>query len=358
MIGQTPPPFHGQAVATKLLLEGNYKKIKLFHIRLAFSAEISEVGKFSTGKIWHLFAIICRIFIYRFRHRIHTLYYMPVGNKSVPFFRDVVILANTRWLFKEVIFHFRVGGILRFYTEELNLLKPLFRLAYFKSDMAIKLSENGTTEAECFNSGKIRVVPDGMRDFAGDNPRGNSGKPNLPVILYVGAIMESKGIFTILDICRILKVKQQKFVFRVVGGFEDDKMREKIFQEIDDTGIKEYIQFPGVMVDEQKWNEYKKATIFCFPSFHETFGLVLLEAMQFSLPVVASDIGGIPSIVENGHSGFLVPHNRSDLFADRIELLLNNGSLVYRLGAEGRNIFLEKFTERNYWNKMEEALGE
>jgi hypothetical protein len=109
VIGQTPPPFHGQAISTKSFLEGNYSQLRLYHIRLSFSSSIDQIGRFTFYKMWHLLEIVVKIYLFKIRYGIHALYYIPVGNRTIPFYRDAFILLSSEWLIAEIFFHFRVG---------------------------------------------------------------------------------------------------------------------------------------------------------------------------------------------------------------------------------------------------------
>jgi starch synthase len=94
---------------------------------------------------------------------------------------------------------------------------------------------------------------------------------------------------------------------------------------------------------------HSHATVFVCPSIYEPFGLVILEAMACETPVVASRVGGIPEIVVEGETGYLVDFDPADLdgfaaaLADRIEKLLKDTSLAARMGKAGRERVLQHF---------------
>ncbi len=94
---------------------------------------------------------------------------------------------------------------------------------------------------------------------------------------------------------------------------------------------------------------HSHATVFICPSIYEPFGLVILEAMACETPVVASHVGGIPEIVVEGATGYLVDYDPDDLdgftseLADRTEKLLSNTALAARLGKAGRERVLRHF---------------
>ena len=89
---------------------------------------------------------------------------------------------------------------------------------------------------------------------------------------------------------------------------------------------------------------YAACDCFALPSLWEPFGIVFVEAMASGKPVVGTDVGGIPEIVENGKSGFLIPVRNSRTLAEKIVFLLQNPSQARKMGLEGRKTALKKFT--------------
>ncbi len=95
---------------------------------------------------------------------------------------------------------------------------------------------------------------------------------------------------------------------------------------------------------EKKISELQKADIFVFPTFNEAFPLVLLEASQFSLPVISTFEGGIPDIVVDGKTGFLVKSQNPEMLAEKISILLNNSNLRIEMGRNAYERFINNFT--------------
>ncbi|OLB15188.1 MAG: hypothetical protein AUH07_03240 [Gemmatimonadetes bacterium 13_2_20CM_70_9] len=101
-------------------------------------------------------------------------------------------------------------------------------------------------------------------------------------------------------------------------------------------GIEDRILFKGLLARDEVLRAYASADVFVLPSLFEPFGIVLLEAMAAGLPVVASRVGGIVDVVEDGKTGLLVPPRNPQAIADAIERLLSNPTLRQRMGAEAR----------------------
>lgn len=103
---------------------------------------------------------------------------------------------------------------------------------------------------------------------------------------------------------------------------------------------------------------WRDADIFVFPTFYEneTFGLVNLEAMEYGLPVVSTDEGGIPDVIANGKTGYIVEKQNPAALATALENLFKNPSLCTQMGNAGRQRFEEAFTEERFEGRMVECL--
>ena len=112
--------------------------------------------------------------------------------------------------------------------------------------------------------------------------------------------------------------------------------------------------FRGVLTGREKLAAYARADVLCFPTFFEseTFGLVLLEAMSFGLPVVATRWRGIPSIVDDGVTGFLAGVRDPDAVAERLLRLARDPALRERIGAAARRKFLREYTIDRHLARM------
>ena len=127
-----------------------------------------------------------------------------------------------------------------------------------------------------------------------------------------------------------------------------------------ELSIADRVHLPGSLTGDDKWQAYADADVFCFPTFYEaeTFGIVLIEAMSFGLPVVATRWRGIPEIVDDERTGFLVdPHDAASV-ANRLEELHDDPTRRRQLSEAGRTKFLQEFTVDRYRQRMEQVFLE
>jgi D-inositol-3-phosphate glycosyltransferase len=101
-----------------------------------------------------------------------------------------------------------------------------------------------------------------------------------------------------------------------------------------ELGVEDFVTFLGAQSQNALPLYYSAAQVVVVPSRYESFGLVALEAMACGAPVIASDVGGLATLVRDGRTGFLVPDGDAAALADRIGLLFNNRVLRNELGAQ------------------------
>lgn len=360
VLGQTPPPYGGQALMLKILLEGEYENAELFHVRLEFSKDFGDMGSFRLYKFWGLIKAIVLTWVYRFYYHIDILYYGPAGPNILAVYRDMFLLLPIRFLFKKTILHTHAGGSSRLY-KNLNIVsKYFYRIAFFKPDIIISLTEFSHGDDVVLLAKNKFVVPNGIKDeysLIESNYVKNNGVQKK--ILYVGALYEERGIIELVEAAKLLKQKKIEFCVQLVGMFISFEFKALIFELIKNYNLENNIVFLGTKINEDKWKIYQDADIFCFPTFvpSETFGIVLVESMQFKIPIIASRWNGIPFVVTDGYDGLLVnPKDINDL-ADKMEILIRDNSLRKKLGENGRRKYLSNYSINKFYNNMDSVFS-
>ena len=105
---------------------------------------------------------------------------------------------------------------------------------------------------------------------------------------------------------------------------------------MEDLGLSSKVTLVGSVPQEKLPYYYSAADLFVLPSHYESFGFVALESMSCGRPVIASRVGGIPSFVDHGVTGYLVPWRCPEPFADKIEILFKNKNLRHFMGLKSR----------------------
>jgi glycosyltransferase involved in cell wall biosynthesis len=359
IIGQTPPPYGGQALMIEALLQGAMPRVELRHVRMAYSKDLSTAGNLTLPKLLHLPQVILRALKEIKRFSPDLLYYPPAGPNLVPVLRDLVTLVILRLRTRCVLFHFHAGGLSQLWPSfaRYRVAASLFRRAFFYPAGAVMLSRYNPPDGQVLSALRSFYIPYGLPDYAQGFVRTAVKRDPTLRVLYVGVLLASKGVLDLVGACRALWTRGMSFELDLVGS-HTPSMRSSVLRAA--GAFHERIHLWGVLTDQAKWDRYRAAAVFCYPSYFEaeSFGLVCLEAMMFGLPIVATTWRGVQDLVSDGHSGYLVPVRDGSELAERLRELLRDASLRERFGREGRRRYEEEFSINLYIHKMESALVE
>jgi glycosyltransferase involved in cell wall biosynthesis len=355
VVGQTPPPFHGQAIMVDNLLKGSFPGVTLHHVRMRFSGTAQEVGVFRLRKLLHLMGLIARIAVAQIRFGTRVLYYVPGGLSPAPIYRDIVILLATRWLFRWRILHIHASGLCEVLESQPRWIRGLYRFACGRRHTTVELSPLSPPDAQYLRAQKTATVPNGLKDEyrPGSGPEPGRG---VPVVLYAGSLREAKGILTLLEACARLSRNGVSFALQVMGEFDSAGFESQVRQVVSDTGLTDRTQLLGLRTGDEKWKAYSEADIFCFPSFREGVPLAVIEAMQFRLPVIATRWRGAEVLVKNGETGFLVPCGDGAALAEKLAILLASPQQRIAMGNAGRALYEQEYTIETWYRRMNEVL--
>ncbi|SOD17928.1 Glycosyltransferase involved in cell wall bisynthesis [Fibrobacter sp. UWB16] len=259
---------------------------------------------------------------------------------------------------------FKIPLVLNFHGAELLLIrkkkwvKPLLKFAIGQAqaifanssftagkikalrNVNVEWSPYGTTLED--NKDESGVILSETKDPVTIVPHPVNGKFK---ILFVGRHIERKGICYLIEAAKHLP--RDKFEIRIVGVGD---LTEQLKQQAAAVNDGAEIIFTGKLSPEDLANEYKTANVFTLPAIvdhkgdTEGLGVVLIEAMELGLPIVASNVGGIPDVVVDGESGILVPEKDPVALADAFKRLEADPTLIQKLLAGARKRIEECFT--------------
>lgn len=184
---------------------------------------------------------------------------------------------------------------------------------------------------------RVAVIPPGVdgERFAPNcqsGARAELGLNGEKVLLYVGRLERLKGIDTLFKAVAQLDHSDGLKLY-VAGGSRGTPGMRRLLCLARDLGIRHKVKFLG-SIPQDRLNTYYNASDICvLPSYYESFGFAALEAAACAKPVVASRVGGLTTIVNDGVTGFLVNRRCPGPFVERLELLLNNEKLREEMGS-------------------------
>jgi len=202
----------------------------------------------------------------------------------------------------------------------------------------------------CNDGAPIHTIYHGLdtRRFAPSERERHHGVPrDRPMILAVGRFVEKKGFTYLVEACRLLKDRGYDFTCLLIGGA--DAYLNTVESLIKEFELEETVLIRGAVTQEELKQIYEQATLFALPcqivqsGDRDGIPNVLVEAMALELPVVSTDVSGIPELIDDKVNGLLVPQKDAAALADAIEALLKSPSLRRQLGKAAREKVCRRF---------------
>lgn len=188
---------------------------------------------------------------------------------------------------------------------------------------------------------RVRIVPNGVEPEPFAAARGDALRKRLglqgPAALFVGRMASNKGLATLLEAWVLVPGATL-----LLAG--DGHLLPVLRARARELGLEERVRFLGALSDEELREAYAACDVAVLPSEYEAFGIVLLEAMAAGKPVVATRVGGVPEVVEEGKTGLLVPPGDARALAQAVAELLNDGKRAGAMGLEGQRRVRERYT--------------
>ncbi len=356
MVAQRPPPTHGQAVANATLMDADYAGLEIHPVEMGFSKELDDVSRFRTAKLVELVRVAFRIGRLRWRGRRDVLFYSVGLRNRTGLFRDMILLLLARPFFDRTVLHVHTGGTGALIEGLPGPLRTLAERAYGGADTVIYLDPfllDGDTGMPAPR--RHVFVPYGVEP----QEAGTAAADGRPIeILFVGNLYESKGTLEMVEAAGKLRAQGICFRLTMAGGRPDDATGQRLEQAIDDAGIADRTELPGVVGTAEKADLYTRSDIFCFPTHYEAEGmpLVILEAMSAGLPVVSTRWRSIPNVVTDGTDGHLVDPGDTERLAGHLERLSTDETHRRLMGAAARDTFERRFAPERFVAEVERAV--
>ena len=251
------------------------------------------------------------------------------GASKGSFYRKYVFFLLAKYIFrKKVVYHIHGAMYHLFYANAPRFVQQRIRHFVNATDCLIVLSawwKNYFTEN--FDPKMIRIVPNIVSAIpSSSSVKGDSGMIRF---LFLGRIGERKGVYDLLEVLQANRAALQgKYVLELGGDGETEKLEQLIAQ----YGLNASVKFLGFVTGAQKEKRLQEADVYLLPSYHEGLPISVLEAMSFGLPVISTNVGGIPEVVVSHKNGLLIEPGDHTAIFEAIKFFIDNPEKIREYG--------------------------
>lgn len=354
-IATFPPPIHGSAVVSEQIKNSQVINNAFFgdYVNLGTSRKMDEIGKgglwLNLHKLFRFAGSLFKTFGLLLAHR-YDLCYCAITCHGVGFLKDAPFVLLCKLFGRKIIIHQHNKGMSK------DVDRPVYRWLLplvYKNAKVILLSWHLYPDiANVVKREDVMICPNGIKPTVDPNFERKSNP--IPHILFLSNLLIDKGVLVLLDALKILKDKGYSFVCDFVGSETKDIDATRFAREVETRNLNRLAVYHGRKYGKEKEAFFKQAEIFVLPSFDEAFPLVNLEAMEYKLPIVSTNIGGIPDEITDGENGYIVKDKDAESLADALSKLLGDKALRKRMGEAGYQKFKSQFSEQCFENKLSE----
>ena len=267
------------------------------------------------------------------------------------------MLWKTYKLFKpvEVYYHYHTKGVDELVSTSVKNLKLTY---FFINDASLMLLspllEKDFDRVQSYK--QVFFLPNGVKDSMGEENFETYITTKYNYIdtvetLYLAHMMKEKGYWDVLELAR--ETKGQKIRYHFAGNWESEESKIEFVRFVTEHGLKEHVIHHGFVVGEKKSSLFKNAHILLYPSKNDAFPLTLLESLSYGVPVIASDEGSIPYILDE-KSGFILSgvNELPEALEQAKQKLLNIETAIYC-----RQRYLDNFSLDSFENNLIKILN-
>ncbi|MEL7656277.1 MAG: glycosyltransferase family 4 protein [Bacillota bacterium] len=262
------------------------------------------------------------------------------SNSGYGFFEKTWISFLAKIFGCKSLIHVHGGNMREFYLHSSRVIQVLIKKSALLNDRII------TGSPQMKETWALIGIPDVKLVYVGNAvnlPQRNTKRISENItILFLTRVVKEKGIIELIDAFTLLNKEYPNLKLRIVGADTKDTLYVKKYLQ---ENIGSYsIEYVGPVTDEEKMNEYLNADIFAFPTYVEDQSYAIMEAMSYALPCIASNVGGVPSLIKDGENGLLIEPRNTQSLKIGLETLICDPQLRRRLGDKARITIEEGFT--------------
>ena len=233
------------------------------------------------------------------------------------FYRKIPFIYMASWAKVPIVNHIHGADFEEFYINATKKKRKRIQKVYGKCDKIIALSQEWKEKlSQIVSSDKIDIIENYsvLHEDALEERKNRNCNKN---VLFLGELGHRKGCYDIpLVVKKVAEViPDVKFVLCGSGSEADEDSIKKLIKE---QGVSGNIEFPGWVRNAKKDTELRAADLFFLPSYNEGMPMSILDAMGYGLPIISTNVGGIPKIVHDGKNGTCCEPGNINEFAESI----------------------------------------
>ncbi len=339
-----PPPVYGANIVGEFVKNSSLinNAFECDFINLTTAKDIKNTNKGGLKKIIICLQLYIKILISTIKKK-HDLYYLTINSKGSGFYKDFIVVVILKLFRTKIVYHYHNKGVKK--GQNKRLLNMAYRFQ-FRNSEAILLSSLLYQDIEKYLPlDKVHICPNGVPEIAGINlerlnVRRTSEAP--PQLLFLSNLMVEKGVYVLLEACKILFLQNIKFKVNFIGS-SVDITETQFYDYVSEHNLEDCVSYKGKKYGSDKILYLENASIFILPTFYhnEAFPLVILEAMQYALPTISTNEGGIPDMISENETGYLIKN--AEELSEKIKYLIENPDLRRKMGNNAKTKFEGNF---------------
>ena len=354
-----PPPVHGAAMVGKYIQDSELinSEFDCYYINLTTACSLEDIGKMRLSKL-NSFARLVRSIGLHVKAFKPQLVYITPNAKGGAFYKDFIVVEMLKIMGCKVVAHYHNKGVS---TRQDRWLDNLLYKKFFKGIKVILLGKSLYKDVEKYVKWEdVYICPNGIPAEGECKKVGAIKMKEITRLLFLSNLIESKGVYVLLDALKLLKDRDCSIICDFVGGEMAEISAKRFLLEVEKRGLSQVVFYHGKKYGKEKQMFLQDADVFVFPTFYdnECFPLVLLEAMQQGLPCVTTDEGGIADIVKDGENGLICEKRNAQSLADRLLYLIQNESIREEMGRKGYERYIQLFTLDKFEKRLSMILHE